>query len=65
MLRLIQEAMDRLQPDAAGNGICTADLIIKAVFEDLKVKQNLFKSIKPQLKSEAILATNSIQSFFG
>ncbi|WP_308159714.1 3-hydroxyacyl-CoA dehydrogenase NAD-binding domain-containing protein [Coxiella-like endosymbiont of Rhipicephalus sanguineus] len=39
--------------------------MIEAIFKDLKVKQNLFKSIKPKLKSEAILATNSIQSFFG
>ena len=56
---LIQAAMDRLIPDGKGNGIPRADVIIEAIFEDPEVKRNLFKSIEPQMKEGAILATNT------
>ncbi|MDQ8039729.1 MAG: 3-hydroxyacyl-CoA dehydrogenase NAD-binding domain-containing protein [Rickettsiella sp.] len=57
--RAVQMAMDRLLPDIAGSGIRRADLIIEAVFEDLSVKQNLFRQLETQIKSDAILATNT------
>lgn len=57
--RLIQAAFDRLQPDVAGIGIGRADVVIEAVFEDLAVKQAIFKEIESQIKPEAILATNT------
>ncbi len=57
--RLIQEVMDRLIPDVDGRGIKKADMIIEAIFEDLDVKQQLFKSLEEQAKPEAILATNT------
>ena len=57
--RLIQAAMDRLIPDVQGNGISKADLIIEAVFEDSKIKHDLFKQIESQAKPQAILATNT------
>ncbi len=57
--RLIKAVMDRLQPDVKGGGVGRADVVIEAVFEDLAVKQALFKDIEPQLKSGAILATNT------
>ena len=57
--RAIQMAMDRLLPDVAGYGIRRADLIIEAVFEDLTVKQNLFRQIETQMQAHAILATNT------
>jgi len=56
---LIQQAMDRLIPDLAGNGLAKADVIIEAVIEDLAVKQSIFKMIEERAKPEAILATNT------
>jgi len=56
---LIQAAMDRLIPDVKGRGVAKADLIIEAIFEDLTVKQALFKKLEQQAKSDAILATNT------
>lgn len=56
---LIQKAMDALQPDVHGYGIAHADVIIEAVFEDLKTKQDIFKAVEKQAKKDAILATNT------
>jgi 3-hydroxyacyl-CoA dehydrogenase/enoyl-CoA hydratase/3-hydroxybutyryl-CoA epimerase len=56
---LIQKAMDRLTPDVNGYGIPKADIVIEAVFEDLAVKQALFKTLETQVKPQAILATNT------
>lgn len=56
---LIQKVMDRLIPDVQGHGIPQADVIIEAIFEDLSVKQALFKSLEEQAKPQAILATNT------
>lgn len=57
---LIQNAMDRLIPDVEGRtGIHKADIVIEAIFEDLNVKGNLFKSIEPILKDGAVIATNT------
>lgn len=56
---LIQAALDRLSPDSEGLGVVQADVIIEAVFEDLSVKQALFKSLEERAKPEAILATNT------
>lgn len=56
---LIQASMDRLIPDAKGNGIPRADIVIEAIFEDPEVKRNLFKNIEPHMKDGAILATNT------
>ncbi|MEN9449910.1 MAG: YfcX enoyl CoA hydratase [Pseudomonadota bacterium] len=57
--RAIQAAMDRLLPDLAGYGVRRADIIIEAVFEDLNVKQDLFRQLEKQIKSDALLATNT------
>lgn len=57
--RLVQAAMDRLQPDIAGNGVGRADVIIEAIFENLEVKQKLFKDLEARAKPEAVLATNT------
>jgi len=56
---LIQAAMDRLTPDVEGVGVRSADVIIEAIFEDLKVKQSVFATIEKQAKPDAILATNT------
>jgi len=57
--RLIQAAMDRLIPDPDGNGIQHADVIIEAVFENLAVKQNIFKMVEEKAKPNALIATNT------
>ena len=56
---LIIEALDRLVPDINGNGLGQADVVIEAIFEDAKVKRNLFTEIEPHIKNECILATNT------
>jgi 3-hydroxyacyl-CoA dehydrogenase / enoyl-CoA hydratase / 3-hydroxybutyryl-CoA epimerase len=56
---LVQPVLDRLIPDVDGHGIAQADVVIEAIFEDLKVKQALFKSLEKQVKPGAILATNT------
>lgn len=56
---LVQKTMDRLIPDINGYGIAKADVIIEAIFEDLKTKQELFKTLEKQAKPDAILATNT------
>jgi len=55
----IRDAMDCLIPDVAGDGVARADVIIEAVFEDVKVKQDLFEQLEQSAKSDAILATNT------
>ncbi len=57
--RLVQAAMDRLIPDVEGNGIAKADIIIEAISENLADKQSLYQKIEPQMKADAILATNT------
>jgi 3-hydroxyacyl-CoA dehydrogenase/enoyl-CoA hydratase/3-hydroxybutyryl-CoA epimerase len=57
--RAIQAAMDRLLPDLAGYGIRRADIIIEVVFEDLTIKQDLFRQLENQAKPDALLATNT------
>lgn len=56
---LVQAALDNLIPDVNGEGVKTADLIIEAIFEDVKIKQDLFKQLESKAKPEAILATNT------
>lgn len=57
--RLIEAAMDRLIPDPDGHGVAQADVIIEAVFENLEVKQAIFKHLEAHAKSDAILASNT------
>jgi 3-hydroxyacyl-CoA dehydrogenase/enoyl-CoA hydratase/3-hydroxybutyryl-CoA epimerase len=55
----IRDAMDRLIPDVAGTGAAKADVIIEAIFEDLKAKQALFAKIEAMAKPEAVIASNT------
>ena len=57
--KAIRDAMDRLVPDHKGMGVKHADIVIEAIFEDRDVKQSLYKTIEPQMKADAILATNT------
>jgi len=52
-------ALARLTADVGGAGVADADVVIEAIFENLEAKQALYASIEPQLKSTALLATNT------
>ena len=57
--RRIRDASDRLIPDIAGDGVRRADVIIEAVFENLKVKQDIFAHLEANARPDAILVTNT------
>jgi len=54
-----RDAMDRLIPDVAGAGAAKADVIIEAIFEDLKVKRELFAKLEAAAKPDAVIASNT------
>ncbi len=56
---LIKDAMDRFILDKQGNGLYKADVIIEAIFENKKVKRDLYASIEPKIRKNALLATNT------
>lgn len=58
-LHLINGVMDRLIPDNRGHGVANADVIIEAIFEDIDAKQTLYKELEPNVKSDALFATNT------
>jgi 3-hydroxyacyl-CoA dehydrogenase len=53
------ERMGRLTMAADRAAFAPADLVIEAVFDELSVKQELFKSLDAIVRPEAILATNT------
>lgn len=57
--REVQAVMDRLIPDLKGQGVGRADVVVEAIFEDVKAKTALLSSLEPRLKKDALLATNT------
>jgi len=57
--RLVQAALDRFILDPQGHGVRDADVIIEAVFENLELKQAIFKKLENIARKDAILATNT------
>ena len=61
--RLSQAEMDkrmaRVSTALSYDAICDADLVIEAVFEEMGVKEAVFKNIDEVMKPGAILATNT------
>ncbi len=57
--RLVQQAFDRLIPDEKGIAIPQADLVLEAISENVHAKQQLYALVEPQLKTGAVLATNT------
>ena len=57
--RLTTNTMDRLTADHKGYGVEHADIIIEAIFENSDVKKELYQSIEPRMKKDAILVTNT------
>jgi 3-hydroxyacyl-CoA dehydrogenase/enoyl-CoA hydratase/3-hydroxybutyryl-CoA epimerase len=56
---LIKGAMDKFILDVHGNGLSKADIVIEAIFENKEVKRNLYASIEPKLKKDALIVTNT------
>src|SRR5665213_3652003 len=57
--RRVRDAVDRLIPDIAGDGVARADVIIEAIFEDAAAKRALFAAVEKKARAGAILATNT------
>jgi 3-hydroxyacyl-CoA dehydrogenase/enoyl-CoA hydratase/3-hydroxybutyryl-CoA epimerase len=57
--RRVRDALDRLIPDVAGDGVARADVIVEAIFENLEAKQQLFVALESKAKPSALLATNT------
>jgi 3-hydroxyacyl-CoA dehydrogenase/enoyl-CoA hydratase/3-hydroxybutyryl-CoA epimerase len=57
--REVQAAADRLVPDPNGTGLKRAELVIEAIFEDAAAKTELYRTIEPRMRPEAVLATNT------
>jgi 3-hydroxyacyl-CoA dehydrogenase/enoyl-CoA hydratase/3-hydroxybutyryl-CoA epimerase len=56
---LIKEALDRFTLDINGYGLQKADVVIEAIFENKEVKRELYATIEPKLKKDALIATNT------
>lgn len=54
-----RNALDRMMPDPTGLGRTRADLVIEAVPEKLKLKEDIYASLTDAMKPGAILATNT------
>jgi 3-hydroxyacyl-CoA dehydrogenase len=55
----VQQRMRLLRPTLSYGDLQDADLVIEAVFEDLGVKQSVFKQLDQAARPGAILATNT------
>ena len=55
----MERRLNRLTPTLSFDAIRDADLVIEAVFEDMGVKQDVFRKLDASAKPDAILATNT------
>jgi len=55
----VEERMGLIRPTLDYAGISQADIVVEAVFEDLPVKEQVFKKLDEVMKPGAILATNT------
>jgi len=49
----------RLKADLAGEGVAQADLVIEAIIENPDAKRELYQSLEPKMKADALLTTNT------
>ena len=49
----------RLKADLAGEGVVQADLVIEAIIENPEAKRELYQSLEPKMKADALLTTNT------
>ncbi|HET9031281.1 MAG TPA: 3-hydroxyacyl-CoA dehydrogenase NAD-binding domain-containing protein [Dokdonella sp.] len=55
----IKPALARLTSDVEGKGVAAADLVIEAIYENAEAKEALYKNAEPDMKSDALLASNT------
>ena len=55
----LDEIMGRISTATSVEGAASADLVMEAVFEDLKVKQEAFEKLAPVLQDHTLVATNT------
>jgi 3-hydroxyacyl-CoA dehydrogenase len=55
----VEERLARITAAPSLEGVAQADLVIEAVFEDLAVKQDVFRQLDRLARRDAILATNT------
>ena len=55
----IAEARARLHADVEGTQVAAADLVIEAIHEDIEAKRALYAALQPNLRAEALLASNT------
>ncbi len=49
----------RLKSDLDGAGVAEADLVIEAIIENPDAKRDLYQSVEPRMKADALLTTNT------
>ncbi len=49
----------RLRGDLAGDGVADADLVIEAIIENPEAKRDLYTTLEPRMKADALLTTNT------
>ncbi|GAB3346076.1 3-hydroxyacyl-CoA dehydrogenase NAD-binding domain-containing protein [Marilutibacter aestuarii] len=49
----------RLRGDLAGDGVADADLVIEAIIENPEAKRELYTTLEPRMKADALLTTNT------
>jgi 3-hydroxyacyl-CoA dehydrogenase/enoyl-CoA hydratase/3-hydroxybutyryl-CoA epimerase len=55
----IEPALARLKADVDGAGVAVADLVIEAIFENAEAKEALYRKAEPDMKADALLASNT------
>jgi 3-hydroxyacyl-CoA dehydrogenase / enoyl-CoA hydratase / 3-hydroxybutyryl-CoA epimerase len=53
------EVAARLVSDLNGDGVAQADLLIEAIIEKADAKRDLYTSVEPRMKTDALLTTNT------
>ncbi|MGB3392725.1 MAG: 3-hydroxyacyl-CoA dehydrogenase NAD-binding domain-containing protein [Stenotrophomonas sp.] len=53
------EVAARLKADLAGDGVAQADLVIEAIIENPEAKRELYQSLEPKMKADALLTSNT------
>ena len=55
----LEQAMARIEPTLALDGLGRADIVIEAVVEDLAIKQGIFRELEALVPETCVLATNT------
>ena len=53
------EVAARLKADLAGDGVARADLVVEAIIENPEAKRELYQTLEPKMKADALLTTNT------